>query len=302
VSAVHPTPEPLRLPAAGLVPWLLCAAGFAAMYFFTVSWAAQSIWQTEEQGHGPIIVAVLVWLFWSLRKPLAESPDRPAPVWGWPLFVIGLLAYVIGRAISIPVFEFGSLLFVVAGSLLLLKGAPALRLAWFPVLYLIFLIPLPGILVDTVTGPLKQWISYIVVEVLHVAGYPIARSGVTITIGPYQMLVADACSGLHSMFSLSALGTLFMYIMKRTSPLHNAIMLLAILPIAFLSNVVRVAVLVLITYHLGDEAGQGFLHGTAGMVLMVVALAIFFGLDALLARIIRPRVAPTQAALDRPVG
>ena len=88
------------------------------------------------------------------------------------------------------------------------------------------------------------------------------------------MLVADACSGLHSMYSLSALGTLFMYIMARRSRLHNAIMLASILPIAFVANIVRVIVLVLITYHFGDEAGQGFLHGAAGMVLMLVALRL----------------------------
>ena len=136
------------------------------------------------------------------------------------------------------------------------------------------MIPLPGILVDAITGPLKQWISVIVVELLYRVGYPISRNGVILTIGQYQMLVADACSGLHSMYSLSALGTLFMYIMARRSKLHNAIMLASILPIAFAANIVRVIVLVLITYHFGDEAGQGFLHGAAGIVLMLVALAV----------------------------
>src|SRR5678810_451776 len=123
--------------------------------------------------------------------------------------------------------------------------------------YFIFMIPLPGFLVDAITGPLKQWISAIVVELLYDVGYPISRTGVMITIGQYQMLVADACSGLHSMYSLTALGTLFMYIMGRRSLLHNAIMLASILPIAFAANIVRVIVLVVITYHFGDAAGQG---------------------------------------------
>jgi len=91
------------------------------------------------------------------------------------------------------------------------------------------------------------------------------------------------------MFSLAALGTLFMYIMKREGKLHNAIMLASILPIAFVANIVRVIVLVLVTYHLGDEAGQGFLHGTAGFVLMIVALVIFFMLDTLLNTVLRKR-------------
>jgi exosortase/archaeosortase family protein len=151
------------------------------------------------------------------------------------------------------------------------------------------MIPLPGFLVDAITGPLKQWISTIVVELLYRAGYPIANTGVMLTVGKYELLVADACSGLHSMYSLTALGTLFMYIMARARVLHNALMLVSILPIAFAANIVRVVVLVLITYHLGDEAGQGFLHGFAGMVLMLVALAGFFALDALLARLLRRR-------------
>jgi len=145
---------------------------------------------------------------------------------------------------------------------------------------------LPGIIVDAVTGPLKNWISAIVVEILYRVGYPISRNGVVLTIGQYQMLVADACSGLHSMYSLSALGTLFMYIMGRTSRLHNAVMVASILPIAFAANIVRVMILVLITYHLGDEAGQGFLHGAAGIVLMLVALVCLFALDTLLGRLI----------------
>jgi exosortase/archaeosortase family protein len=102
------------------------------------------------------------------------------------------------------------------------------------------------------------------------------------------------------MFSLAALGTLFMYVMDRPSWIHNAIMVATIVPIAFAANIVRVIVLVLVTFHLGDEAGQGFLHGAAGIVLLVVALLLFFAVDALLAlfmqRRSRRRAAPTHDA------
>ncbi|HJV94928.1 MAG TPA: archaeosortase/exosortase family protein, partial [Albitalea sp.] len=156
---------------------------------------------------------------------------------------------------------------------------------------------LPGIFVDAVTGPLKQWVSVIVQSSLFAVGYPIAHTGVMLTIGQFQLLVADACSGLNSMFSLSALGTLFMYVMARKNLWHNAIMLAAILPIAFAANIVRVIILVLLTYHFGDEAGQGFLHGAAGMALMVVALLIFFLLDTALASIFRSRASVGDAAV-----
>jgi exosortase B len=252
-------------------------------------WAVEGIWQTDDHGHGPIILAVLAWLFWNLRKDIVAVPARPAPLLGWPVFVFGLLTYMAGRVFGISILEFGSQIPVVAGLLLLMKGLPALRLAWFPVIYFIFMVPLPGILVDAITGPLKMRISDIVETLLYAVGYPISRTGVILSIGQYQLQVADACSGLHSMFSLSALGTLFMYIMGRTSRLHNAVMLASILPIAFVANIVRVIILVLVTYHLGDEAGQGFLHGTAGMVLMLAALVFFFAFDAAMSVLLRRR-------------
>jgi exosortase B len=295
-------PVPADLPASkapdAALPWLVALAGFAAMYLPIYWWAANGIWQTDDHGHGWIILAVLVWLFYTVQKEVMDSPVAPAPGWGWPVFVFGLLIYVMGRAFGISILEFGSQMFVVAGTLLLMRGKHALRVAWFPVIYFIFMIPLPGMLVDAITGPLKQMIAGIVDTVLFAVGYPISRTGVIISVGQYQLQVADACSGLHSMFSLSALGTLFMYIMDRQSRLHNAIMLASILPIAFVANIVRVMVLVLVTYHLGDEAGQGFLHGAAGMVLMVAALLFFFLLDAVLARVLRRREASQSA--DRP--
>jgi exosortase B len=277
----------------GHAPWLVALVGLAVMYGPVYWWASQSIWKAEEHGHGPLILAVLVWLFYTQRDRLLNAPSQPLPALGWPIFLCGLALFVLGRVFGISIFEFGSQPLVVAGALLLLKGPPALRVAWFAVFYMVFMVPLPGILVDAITGPLKQWVSVIVESLLYSVGYPIARTGVSMTIGQYQLLVADACSGLNSMFSLSALGTLFMYIMARKSRWHNAIMLASILPIAFAANIVRVIILVLITYHLGDEAGQGFLHGAAGMVLMLAALVCFFALDCLLSMPSRTKPAGT---------
>jgi exosortase B len=270
-------------------PWWIAGAGLALLYGPTYWNAAHGIWQTDDMGHGPIILAVVLWLFWGVRHQIAQAPVAPARGWGWSLLAAGLVFYAFARVFNISSVEFGSHLLVVTALLLLLRGPDAVKLAWFPLLYLIFLAPLPGTFVDAITQPLKHWISVIVVEALHAVGYPIARSGVMITVGQYQLLVADACSGLHSMFSLAALGTLFMYIMKRPSRLHNAVMLASIIPIAFTANIIRVIVLVLVTYHLGDEAGQGFLHGAAGMVLMLAALSLFFVLDIALALLVHAK-------------
>jgi exosortase B len=268
-----------QAPQRPLQPWLRVALGAAALYLPSYWHAAQGLWQTDEFGHAPLILGIVAWLFWQARHAVAQSPDAPQSGAGGLLLALGLALYALGRTAGISSVEFASQIFVACAVLLLLKGSQALRAAWFPVFYLIFMVPLPGTLVDALTEPLKHWISIIVVDVLHAVGYPIGRTGVMITVGRYELLVADACSGLNSMFSLAALGALFIHIMGRKSRLHTALLVLAIVPIAFAANIVRVVSLVLITYHFGDAAGQGFLHGAAGIVLMLVALLAFFALD-----------------------
>lgn len=111
---------------------------------------------------------------------------------------------------------------------------------------------------------------------------PVGRSGVMLTIGQYQLLVADACAGLNSMFTLEALGMLYMNLMRYTSVARNLTLALLLVPIAFVANIGRVMILVLVTYFFGDEAGQGFIHGFAGMVLFLLALMLMLLADRVL--------------------
>ena len=122
------------------------------------------------------------------------------------------------------------------------------------------------------------------------------RSGVLLTVGPYQLLVADACAGLNSMFTLEALGMLYMNIMGYTSFRRNLALAILIIPISFAANVVRVMILVLVTYHFGDEAGQGFVHGAAGMVLFAVALTFMLLTDRALSIFIPDRARKAKVA------
>ena len=275
--------------------WWPVVLGLLVLYVPTYWMLAHGLWNSEEQAHGPIVLVVALFLIWQKRAVLlpnaSATPTRGEAATGWALLVVGLLAYALGRSQDILLFEVGSQIPVILGALLVTLGTKAARALWFALFFLIFMIPLPGFIVDAATGPLKQYISVIAEQVLYAAGYPIARSGVTLTVGPYQLLVADACSGLHSMFSLSAMGLLYLYLMQRTSVARNLIIMAAILPIAFAANIVRVMVLVLVTYHLGDEAGQGFLHGFAGIMLFIIGLLFLFVLDWVLGFIFpdRPR-------------
>jgi exosortase B len=268
------------------LPWLPVGAGLLLLYVPVFYDFARGPWQLEEYAHGPVILAVIVWLLWRKRAALvAAPPGTDAQAAGLALLVCGLFFYVAGRALDITIFEAGALIPLLAGVVLAMRGWQALRELGFPILFVAFMVPLPGILVDALTGPLKEQVSLIVEHVLYAAGYPVARNGVTLTVGQYQLLVADACSGLGSMFSLGALGLLYLYLARHPSRLHNALMIASTVPIAFAANVIRVLVLVLITYHLGDEAGHRFLHGAAGMLLFIAAFLMFIALDAILLRV-----------------
>lgn len=269
--------------------------GLSALVLPSYWEAAHGIWLSDEMSHGPIVLGVVIWGFWQARHRMADAAGAPSALTGWSLFGLGLLLYVLARIFVVGSVEFASQLFVVVGLLLALGGRGTLRAGWFPVAYMLFLVPLPASFVNSATGPLKHGISVVVVDALHALGYPIARSGVTISIGPYQLLVADACSGLNSMFGLAAIGALYMFVMHRRSVLHNVLMLVSILPIAFAANIVRVSCLVLITYKLGDEAGQGFMHGAAGMMLFLVALGMLMALDFFLLWVLRGRADSSMA-------
>lgn len=260
----------------------LLAGGFALLYGPAYLELSHTIWASDEQGHGPIILSLSFWLLFKKRHELAAAPRQPINALGWPLLVFSLLLYAFGRSQDISMFAIGSQITLLVSLLLLFKGARALRLVWFPMFFMLFMVPLPEALVASVTAPLKNAVSAVASSLLYGIGYPVGRSGVIMTVGPYQLLVADACAGLNSMFTLEALGMLYMNLMAYTNPTRNVVLALLLVPTAFAANIVRVMTLVLVTYHFGDEAGQGFVHGFAGMVLFMAALGLMLVLDHLL--------------------
>jgi len=274
--------------------WWPFLIGLPILYLPSFIDLANGPWSTPEQAHGPIILALVFFLWWQASPVLLQSGTGSRPLPGVIVLVFGLLCYVLGRSQDLQVLEIGSLLPVAAGSVLIARGEYGLHKLWFAITFMLFLVPLPGALIDAVTGPLKTQISIIAEALLYYLGYPIARSGVTIVIGSYQLLVSDACAGLHSMFSLSALGLFYLHLMQHRNWLRNGLIVVSILPIAFAANVVRVILLVLVTYHLGDAAGRGFLHGFAGMMMFVAALCSLFLLDGLFGLLFRRN--PRQAA------
>ncbi len=282
-------------PRPGAIPtWAPLALGLLLMYLPSFYDIFTGLWATEEQAHGPIILGIALWLMYrGWPQMLAASEGQPGSALGWPLLLVSVCAYFLGRSQGIAIFEIGSFITTVASLLLLTRGRRALRALWFPLFFMLFMLPLPGSLVDALTLPMKTAVSIVVEKVLYAVGYPISRTGVILQIGQYQLLVADACAGLHTLFTLEALGLLYLNVVRHNSLFRNVALAILIVPISFTSNVIRVMVLTLITYHLGDAAGQGFLHGFAGMVLFVSALLLIIATDSLL----RVRVSETALPL-----
>ncbi|MGZ3241773.1 MAG: exosortase B [Burkholderiaceae bacterium] len=285
-----------RLPAEKIAisEWLPVIIGLLALYVPTLYSLFTDMWASEEQAHGPMILALSLWLLhrqWPLmmEKSADKPPSKIATALGWGMFVFGLLCYIIGRSVIINPLEMGSFIFLMVAILLIKRGSAGLKVLWFPLFFMLFMIPLPGPLVSMLTLPMKMAVSYVTENILFMFGYPIARSGVILQIGQYQLLVADACAGLQTLLTLEALGMFYLNLVRHTSVFRNATLAILIVPISFTANVIRVMVLTLITYYFGDAAGQGFLHGFAGMVLFISALSLILGMDTLLQFIIKVR-------------
>ena len=273
---------------AVLPEWWPVLAGLALLFGPTFYDLFTGAWIGEEQGHGPIIFALALWLIarkWpaTLAAPHPHPQSQSAGSWtGWPLLAIGLGLHLLGRSQHILMFQISAIICVLAAVLLVKRGAAVLRMLWFPFFFMLFMVPLPSELVATLTLPMKMAVSYVTEQLLFLVGYPISRSGVVLQIGQYQLLVADACAGLQTLLTLEALGLFYLNVVRHTSPVRNVVLALLIIPISFLANVIRVITLTLITYHHGDAAGQGFLHGFAGMVLFLTALALILFVDSAL--------------------
>jgi exosortase B len=283
---------------------LALSVGLLALYAMTVYGLLQDgsagLWSQGEHSHGPIMLSLAMWLLFSRWREFEAQPahlnEVPGQAWAWPAFAVGTAFFVAGRSLGIIYFEVGSFIPMLMGVVLLVGGTPLLKHVKFPVFFCLFMVPLPGFLLDPISHFIKLKVSIVTNDVLWHLGYPISRNGVVLNIGPYQLLVADACAGMRTLFMLEAMGIFYLNVVRHSSWLRNVGLAMLVVPISFTANTIRVIVLTLITYHFGDAAGQGFLHGFAGIVLFASAMLLMMGLDTLFRAIAKPEAAPMPGA------
>lgn len=258
--------------------------GLAAIVVPSLISMGSQAWTREAGAHGPLVLITGLWLLWRERRDLIAGATPSSP---W-LTALGMLAsfaaYVFGRAYEFISVEAAGLYGFCVTILYAFVGLRAVLKNWFPLFYLAFAIPLPVWFIDDITAPLKIFVSYAATSILSAIGIPIFREGVTLIVAQYNLLVEDACSGLNSLIGLTAIGLFYVYLLRRASWVYSAFLTLMLIPIAILANIIRIMILVLLTYYFGNAVGQGFLHEMAGMVLFATALMLVFLIDSVLSR------------------
>lgn len=245
----------------------------------------RQVWTTEQGAQGPIILGTGLWLLVREAYPLLrgrtdQARGRTPIVVAW--LALSFVAYILAGMIGIVWLLWASTYSVMVAIFYAYVGLDVLKKLWFPLFYLMFLIPPPYGVMLALTRALKLWISATAVEVMAALGFQVALSGTTLYIDQYELLVAAACSGMNSLVSLLAIGLFYIFLRHRSDWRYSLLLAAMVIPIAILANLIRVILLLLITKYLGNEVAQGMLHEAAGLTMFVAALLLLILVDAAL--------------------
>lgn len=256
--------------------------GLLIMAVPTCLMLARNTWASDLGAHGPIVLVTGIWLLSRCWNEMSARATAPLPLLLLLLLGAALAIYAFGRAYDFMSLEAFGLYLTSIAMLYHLFGLGGLRVAAFPLVYLAFIVPLPGWVLDYATSPLREFVSYVATNGLRLLNYPIVHQGVAIYIAQYQLLVEDACSGMNSIVGLTAIALFYVYVMGNKGWARAVVLLAMVLPVAILVNLLRVTALILLTYYAGDGVAQGFMHVTTGIVLFGAGLLLMFAIDSLL--------------------
>jgi len=252
------------------VPTLVLGGLITVLYFGTFRDLVGQ-WDTNiYYSHGYLILPIAAWLLWRKRATLQSIPA--APSWaGLPVLIVGLVLFALGIRADILFAQGLSLVLVLAGVTHTLWGRRVLREVAFPLLVLIFMIPLPYLLLDPIGFPMKRAAAAQAASILQLFGVPILREGVYLHLPHYTLVVEDVCNGLRSLITMLTLSTILAQILL---PFYRDRLLLiaSSVPISLAANIIRIMATVLMGYYVSKELAQGFLHEFSGLFVFVLSL------------------------------
>lgn len=232
--------------------------------------------------HGFLIPPLSIYLAWLRRKELAEATIQPSP-WGYPFVLAAIMFLLVGAFLGFGVFEQFSLLPMLIGLVFLIFGKEHVKILWFPLVLLIFMIPIPSSITQSIALKLKLVAAEGAVFLSRTVTLPMVRQGSYIHFKGDYLLVGEVCGGLRSLISLLALGVLMAYFSKAKMWAKWLVVLLSG-PIAVISNVLRIFLVCVVGYFWGSTFAAGTFHDVSGVVIFAVAFVLFFSLEALLRR------------------
>lgn len=257
--------------------FILC---FAFLYFDIFLGMIED-WSTNDNySHGFLVPFITVYLIWTLKDKISETPIRPSYL---GLFLlIGSLIFFIVTSIGAELFTMRfSIIFVLISGVYFLLGRDVMRMVAPPIFYLIFMIPFPAIIWNKIAFPLKIFATSIAVSVIKLIQIPVYSEGNIIHLANTTLEVVDACSGLRSLVSLLALSAAFALI-SELSKVRKIILFFSAVPIAIVLNIFRLTITAIFAKHYGPKVAQGFLHDVSGIVVFIIALLTLFFINKFL--------------------
>jgi len=252
---------------------LILALTIAIVYAGTIAGLAREWTSSPDASYGLVLVAVALAIIWRRRADLARASDMPSSsAEGLPLFVGGLLLYVLGQLGADVFITRVSLVVVIAGAWWFVAGARSVRCVAAPLIFLLMAIPLPTLVVNAVTLPLQLTASRIAEQMLATAGVAVFRDGNLLELPSASLEVAEACSGLRSAVSLGAMSVLLAW--TQPSWPHRAALVLAALPIAIVMNGLRITATALACEAWEAEAATGAWHTLTGWLTFVASVIV----------------------------
>lgn len=253
-------------------PWgLICLAALLLLTYAVVLGRLMDQWLTnDDMGHGMFVPILVGYIVWRKRDELAGLP-AVANWWGWGLMVLGALMLCIGPP-GLPTFTFitrMALIFSLVGTVLFLRGTATIVALAYPFLLLLLMMPVPNFVYERVTLPLQLVASSLSERILELLGYSVLREGNILHLPNQALAVAEACSGLRSLLSLTFFGQAYIYLFDR-KPWMRAAIAAATVPIAILANAGRIVFAAIASQH--DRSWlSGFLHGSTGWTVFAIA-------------------------------
>jgi exosortase len=256
---------------------------FLALYYPFIQTLMRDWDANDNYNHGYFIPIVSAFMIWSLREELAAIEIKPSN-WGIALVGLGLLQLFIAKVGSEYFLQRTSMIVVLFGISFYLFGGRLTRTVQLPLVYLIFMIPLPAIIWNRIAFPMQLFASSITEDVVRLIGLPILREGNVLHLAQTTLEVVDACSGLRSLVTMLALGTAFAFITHREA-WKRWVLFLSVFPIAVAVNIIRLSATAILASRYGSEVAHGFLHDFSGWVVFVAGIAMLFGVEWALSRI-----------------